>query len=489
MIDTVRAPGRNVFFALAALAVLMASIDATIVAVAIPQLTAALNAPLTWVSWTLTGYQLVQVIMLPLAGQLSDTLGRKRVFLACVATFTAGSLLSGLAPSIGVLILCRLLQAMGGGGLMPSAIGIISDQFKERRAQAIGLFTSVFPLGGIIGPNLGGFIVQHWSWRELFFINVPIGVLVFIGVRQLLSETGPSTRRPAIDWAGLVLFAVAIVALLSDMTALGNAPSFWQSPWFWVLLLVSAASLVLLLRHLRVAANPLVDFELIAGQPFLAANLYNLLFGAAAFGFFSFVPYYAVVRYGLTPFESGAVLTPRALMMIGATTVASLYVIKLGYHVPMLTGMGLVALSLVLLSFGWTSLDLGPLHVSGFWLLAMIVSLSGLGMGFAAPASNNAALDLAPRRAAQLTGLRGMFRQTGGAIGIAAIVLVLSLVPDQAQGLSTVFAVLAGVLLLTVPLTLMIPDTARQRYLGRRAGESGPMEPPLEITPRRQPGG
>ena len=112
--------------------------------------------------------------MLPLAGKLSETLGRKHVFLFCVGMFTLGSLLCGLAPNICLLIVFRALQAIGGGGLMPSAVGMVSDQFRERRAQAIGLFTSVFPIGGIIGPNLGGYILEHWSWREMFFVNVPL---------------------------------------------------------------------------------------------------------------------------------------------------------------------------------------------------------------------------------------------------------------------------------------------------------------------------
>src|SRR6185503_14958061 len=165
------APTRHIFFLLAASALLMASIDSTIVAVAIPQLTTALSSPLAWVAWTLTAYQLVQVVMLPLAGKLSDSFGRKKVFLFCVGMFTFGSLLCGLAPTIWFLIAARALQAVGGGGLMPSAVGLVSDQYRERRAQAIGLFASVFPIGGILGPNLGGLILQHWTWREMFFIN------------------------------------------------------------------------------------------------------------------------------------------------------------------------------------------------------------------------------------------------------------------------------------------------------------------------------
>src|SRR6185437_15196529 len=115
-------------------------------------------------------------------GKLSEALGRRRVFLFCVVVFTASSVLCGLAPNVGWLIAFRAVQAIGGGGLMPSAVGIIADEYRSHRAQAIGLISSVMPIGSIVGPNLGGFILQNWSWRALFWINVPIGVAVIAGV-------------------------------------------------------------------------------------------------------------------------------------------------------------------------------------------------------------------------------------------------------------------------------------------------------------------
>lgn len=456
---------RHLFFVLAAFAVLMASIDATIVAVALPQLTTAFGAPLPWVSATLTAYQIVQVVMLPLTGKLSDSLGRRRVFLFCVGVFTLGSLLCGLAPSIGWLIAFRAVQAIGGGGLLPSAVGIVSDQYRERRAQAIGLFTSAFPIGGIIGPNLGGYIIQHWSWREMFLINVPIGLLVVGGVLVLVGDSADANRRRLhLDLPGLGLYAGAVVALMVGMTAAADDPALWSSPVLWALLVGALALLVLFLRHVRRAADPIMDYQLLASHPFLAANLYNFLFGASVFGLFSFMPYYAVLRYNLTPFESGAVMTPRAVAMIVVSTVASLYVIRLGYRLPMLVGMGLLVMMLALLSQGWQNVALGGLTLHGFWLLALLLLVGGVGMGLSAPSSNNAALDLAPGKAAGMTGVRGMFRLTGGALSVAAIVLALSFFPDQAHGLEVIFMVLAGVLLLTIPLTLAIPDTARERW-------------------------
>jgi EmrB/QacA subfamily drug resistance transporter len=459
------AVARHLVFVLAALAVLMASIDLTIVAVALPQLTMAFQAPLTWTSWTLTAYQLVQVVMLPLAGRLSDTLGRKRVFLFCVGTFTTGSLLCGVAPSIGLLIAFRALQAVGGGGLLPSAIGLISDQYQKHRQQAIGLLSSVLPIGGIIGPNLGGYILEHWTWREIFFINVPIGAAVFVGVWLLLQEPQVGWRWPRVDPIGLAMFSAALALLMYGMTVLADNPELRRSPGPWTLLAASVVLFILFLRNSRRSSNPVIQYRLLAESPFLAANLYNLFYGGVLFGFFSFLPYYAVVRYGMSPLQSGALLTPRGIATVVASALASVFIIPLGYRVPMLLGMFLISASLLLLGQHLMVVQLGPTTISGFWLLSTVVAISGVGMGLANPASNNAAIELAPRQAAEVTGIRGMFRLTGGAFTITTTVLVLSAFSDQAEGLEFMFRVLAVVLLVTsLPLTLMIPDTARERW-------------------------
>src|ERR1700704_781044 len=209
------------FFGLAALSLLMFSIDSTVVSVALPNMMVDLQTSLVWLGWTLTAYMLTQTAVLPLAGKLSESFGRMRVFLVCVFLFTLGSLLCGLAPNIYVLIGCRVLQALGGGGFLPSAAGIVAREFPVNRDRMIGLFSSIFPLGGIIGPNLGGFIVQHWSWREIFLINVPIGVLVLLFLIRQAGTVEPTTER-RIDVPGALLFAGAITSLLAGLSLLGS---------------------------------------------------------------------------------------------------------------------------------------------------------------------------------------------------------------------------------------------------------------------------
>lgn len=455
---------RHIFFVLAVSAVLMNSIDSTIVAVAVPQLTSALDAPLILVAWTITAYQLTQIIMLPLAGKLSDSLGRRKVFLFCVGMFTFGSLLCGMAPSIWFLIGARALQAIGGGGLMPSAVGVISDHYREHRAQARGLFSSVLPIGGILGPNVGGFILEHWTWRDMFFINVPIGLLVFCGA-MLLLRSDRATAKRHFDIPGIAMYGSALILLLVTMTAAGNDPALWHDPRALLAVLLSVALIVVFLRYIRGAANPVMDYALVARQPFLAANLYNLFFGAAVFGVSAFIPTYAVSHFGMSPLLSGAVLTPRSIAIIVTSIFASLWLIRLGYRKPMLVGSALVTLMLLLLGTGWTSLQIGPLAITGFPLLAAMLFIGGTGLGLANPASNNASLDLAPERAAALTGVRSMFRLTGGVLSVTGISLALTFFPDRGQGLAVIFGSLSVAMLIVVPLTLSIPDSARERHL------------------------
>lgn len=451
---------RHLIFLLAALAVLMSSIDGTIVVVALPQLTESLQTSLTWVGWTLTSYQLVQIVMYPLAGKLSDALGRRRVFLLCVGTFTAASLLCAVAPNVGTLIVCRALQAIGGGGLMPSVIGIVADEYRGHRAQAIGLISSVMPIGSVVGPNLGGYLLETWGWRAMFFINIPIGIVLILGFVFLLPKPMSQPRRRSLnaDALGLVQFTGAIVSAMIGMTLIADDPRQAQNPLIWVLFAVGIVLAVTFVRHTRITPDPVMEYRLLARSPFLAANIYNFFFGAVTMGFYSFIPYYAVIKYGLSSFESAAVLTPRALVVMVVSTLASLYIRRLGYRWPMLLGMAFVGVTFLLMAQGWSSVRVGPLTLSGFWLLAAIIAIGGLGMGLANPASSNAAIDFAPEKAASITGIRGTFRLAGGTVSISFIVLALSFFSDQAAGLDTIFVVFTAILLLTVPLVLMIPE-------------------------------
>jgi MFS family permease len=329
----------------------------------------------------------------------------------------------------------------------------------------VGIIGSAMPMGTIIGPNLGGFLLQVWTWRALFWVNVPIGVAVIAGVVSL-SRHRPArqTRRAVhVDVLGLLLYASAIVALTYAMTLVADEPGQASRPLIWILIAASLGLGVGFVWHVKRSRDPVMDYKLLATNPFLAANLYNFFYGAATLGIFSFVPYYAVTHFGLSAFQSGAVLTPRALIVFCTSILGSVYILRFGYRRPMLFGLALNCLTLLLLAQGWTGVPLGGFEIDGYWLLAAILAVAGLGNGISNPASNNAAIELAPRQAAAITGIRNTFRLTGGALSIAAIVLTLSFFPDQSQGFSVVFYVSTAILLATTPLIVAIPDGRTRR--------------------------
>ncbi|MGI8551543.1 MAG: MFS transporter [Dehalococcoidia bacterium] len=466
---------KYVIFGLVALALLMSSIDNTIVAVGLPAMRTGLHTSIVLIGWTITIYQLGQLLVLPLAGKLSDELGRKRIFLGSIAIFTGASFLCGIAPNVYLLIIFRLLQAIGGGAFLPSCTGIISDTFQEKRGQAIGLFSSIFPIGGVIGPNIGGILIDHLSWRFIFYVNVPIGIAVLILTAYLYHTKQETHGSSHIDFVGVALYGSGITTLLLDLTWLGQSPrGATHSPLLWLSMAGAAALFWLWYRHENRTAEPMVDMTLLKYRPFLAANGYNFLFGAGVFGFTAFLPTYAELHYHMSATLAGALLTPRAVIMICTSTIASFFLIRFGYRLPMILGVSFASLSLFLTSLGKENLVLLGLHISNFVYLGAVIAILGLGFGLSAPASNNAALDIMPGKVAAVTGIRGMFRQTGGILGTAMTVFVISLYRDESQGLQVVFFSLAIVLLLIIPVVFLIPDTARQRRrnVDHQAGQS-----------------
>ena len=455
-----------VTFAVVGLALLMASVDSTIVAVGLPWLLVDLKTNLALVGWTMTGYQFAQGIIMPIAGRLSDEWGRKRLFLGSVALFTLASIAAALAPNIYLLVLFRIIQGIGGGTFLPSATGIISDAFEDRRAQAIGMFGSIFPIGGIIGPNIGGFILDHFSWRWIFFVNVPVGVLLLVLGSFVLtkgSETVNANNRK-MDGLGIGLFVGAVFSILYAITNWANGASGWVTAALFVL---GAVLFFLFVRHEDRTSSPMLDMRLLRWRPFMAVNIYNFLFGAVVFGVVSFIPYYATTAYAMTPGQDGVLLTPRSITMIIASTVTSLFIIRFRYRVPMIAGVVMISASLFFMSLGISDLNVLGVGIHTLALLATVVAVMGIGMGVANPASNNAALDLIPGKVAAATGMRGMSRMVGGVLGTALVSLILSQFADKARGMQTIYLGLAIVMLLIIPVVFFIPDTAADRAHGR----------------------
>src|SRR3990170_2251794 len=309
---------KYLIFSIVSLALFLSSVNATTVSVAFPVIVSEFNASLVLTGWVLSVYQLVTISAMPVVAKMSESYGRKSTFMLCALMFTIGSVLCAIAPNVTLLIIFRVIQGIGGGGFLPSAAGIVSDEFPQARQRAIGLFTSIFPIGAIVGPNLGGWIVASFGWESVFWFNVPIGIIMLI-LSKLLMRTDSGVHR-RIDFIGgglLIGFLAAFMLALSELGNIGSGVS-----WIVVSLLVvlSMVILVAFLHRERTTRDPIINLELLWSRPFLGANAYNVVYGVCAFGIFSLVPLYAVSIYGMSIFESGLILTPRTLGMMLAST-------------------------------------------------------------------------------------------------------------------------------------------------------------------------
>jgi EmrB/QacA subfamily drug resistance transporter len=440
---------RKLIFAIVSIGLFMASIDQTIVATALPNIERELHAGINWSGWTISIYALGQVIAMPMAGKISDMYGRKRVFLVSAAVFTTASLCCGFAGSMPLLLLARLIQALGGGAFMPSATGIVSDHFGEERDRAVGMFTSILPVGGIIGPVIGGLFVSYWTWRGIFLVNVPIGIVLIVATMKFIpaSATRPSSR---IDVRGIALLTGLIATAMFGITYLGAGGIPLYSPVFLCCEAAAIALGYLFLRHSKRAAAPFVPYRLLRGRGFAIMNLINYVYGAAALGFAALVPLYAQERYGISALGAGTLLTARAIGMIAVAGAASMALRRTGYRWPMIGGFLILVAGLVIMALG------APMSPYGW--LALGSGLTGLGMGLSVPAANNASLQLAPDQVAAIAGLRGMFRQAGAitAVSVTTAVIARSAHPGIVQ--AHVFIVFGALLLLMLPLVKLVPD-------------------------------
>jgi EmrB/QacA subfamily drug resistance transporter len=447
--------GRKVYpfviFGVTVTAILMGALDQSIVATALPTLRHSLHAQLNWAGWTITAYQFGLVMALPVAGRISDQFGRRRIFLVCLVIFTSFSLLCAIASNIYELVAFRAIQALGGGAFMPSAIGIIADHFGKNRDRAIGMISSTVPIGSLAGPLLGGVIVAYWSWRGIFLINVPIGIIIFILTLRYVPRSRP-IDAPKADIRGVTLLAGVIVPLMYGITTLGDGTTSVWSPQFIVPELLAVACGYLFVRHARVAIAPVIPLRLLRSGGFGTLNIINYLYGGCALGIGALIPLYAEERYHFGSLEAGTVLATRAVgvLVIAATT--SFLIRRIGYRRPMIVGFSVAALGMVVLA-------LGPRGLSTYAWLAIGAALMGLGNGIAAPATNNAVLHRAIGEAGSISGIRGMFRQFGAISAISVTTAIVSRSHNEGLALSHVFFILAIVVTaIVVPLTFTVAD-------------------------------
>lgn len=439
---------RWVVFAVVGLALLMFSLDGTSVATALTTIGTDLGADLAWTGWVVTGAAVGQILALPLGGWLGDRFGARRMFLAGVAVFTVMSGLSALSTSIAALIACRLLQGLAGGVMLPAATGVVAHQFGRDRDRALALFTSVFPIGAILGPLLGGVVLGTWSWHGIFLVNLPLGaLLVAAGVFLVADPPHRGTRR--IDVTGIALLVTTLLATMVTITRLGS-PGSGPVPTVLVAVL-AVASGTTFVRHARRAADSVIPLRLLAGRGLGTMNVTNVVFGAVVIGFSATLPLYAQIRYDLPAFLAGALLTGRAVGTIAASGAAVALLRRVGHRPLLLAGLGLVVIGMLATAATPPGLDPAP------WLFAASTVL-GLGTGLAGPAANNAGMHLVPDDVAAASGLRIMFRQMGGIAAVSVTTAAVTASADPGSAGALAFAALAVVMAASAVLAARLPN-------------------------------
>ena len=410
------------------LATFMELLDTAIANVSLPHIAGGLATSYDESTWVLTSYLLANAVVLPLSAWLSRVFGRKNYYMTCVALFSLSSLLCGLAPSLGLLIFFRVLQGIGGGGLAPVEQAILVDTFPPaKRAAAFALYSMAIVTAPAIGPPLGGWITDSFSWRWIFFINIPIGILSLLLTNRVVSdppefkrevEAARSAGKLRVDYIGILLVAVGF-ASLEVVLDRGERLDWFENKFivgfFVVAITALIAAVIWELRH----PDPVVDISLLKERNFAIANGYYFLFGFVLFGSTVLVPQMLQSLYGYTATDAGLVLGPGAMVIV----VLAPLVVRLVRRIPAarLLALGFTILGLSMWYFA--SFNLATNYARESWARA----LQGLGLAFVfVPASQLAYSYLPKEKNNKASSLTNLFRNQGGSFGIAFVTTLLA---------------------------------------------------------------
>jgi EmrB/QacA subfamily drug resistance transporter len=400
-------------FAALMLGMFLAALDQTIVSTALPTIVGQLGG-LAHLSWVVTSYLLASTVSTPLYGKLGDMYGRKPVFLAAILIFLAGSMLAGLSQTMGQLIAFRALQGAGAGGLMVGAQAIIADIVPPReRGRYMGLIGSVFAVASVAGPLLGGFFVEQLSWRWIFYVNLPIGVLaVLVVVFKLHLASARSPHR--IDWLGLSLLAPGVSAIIL-LTTWGGDEYAWTSP---ETLGLGAAAVLLLAAFVvqeRRAEEPLIPLRLFSSGVFRVASALGFMIGLAMFGAIIFIPLYLQLVFGASPTTSGLQMLPLIGGLLVASVASGRVITRIGrYKAFPIAGTAILAVGMFLLS----RLEVDTPH----WVASAYMLVVGIGIGLVMQVLVLAVQNDAPQGDIGVATSTATFcRSMGGSFGVAIL--------------------------------------------------------------------
>jgi len=403
------------------LATFMEVLDTSVANVALPHIAGSLAAGPEESTWILTSYLVANAIILPVSGSLGALVGRKRLFVTCIGVFTLASAACGAAGSLGVMIVARVLQGVGGGALQPIAQAILLESFPpERRGVAMAVYGMGVVVAPIVGPTLGGWITDNYSWRWIFYINLPVGVLAVLMTQAFVADP-PYARRGRsgpLDYLGFGLLAlwVGTLQLVLDK---GQQDDWFEAAWIrWASVVVAAALAAFVARELRAAA-PIVDLRVLANRNFAVGVLLITVMGAILYASIALLPLFLQTLLGYPALQSGKAVTPR-----GVGALASMIVV--GSLVRRIDGRALVGFGFAILAgatwmLGRLNLDVAMRDV--VWPNV----LAGVAVGFIfVPLTTVSVGDLRNEQIGNATGIYNLMRNLGGSAGIAMVTTLLA---------------------------------------------------------------
>src|SRR5712671_6665977 len=405
------------------LATFMEVLDTSIANVALPHIAGSLSAGQDESTWVLTSYLVSNAIVLPLSGWLSSIMGRKRFYMSCVALFTISSALCGFAPNLPMLIIFRVLQGAGGGGLQPSEQAILADTFPPaKRGMAFAVYGAAVVVAPAIGPTLGGWITDNFSWRWIFFVNIPVGIISLLLTSRLIQDPPEFRRRKwsetRIDYMGLGLIAVGLGALQIVLDK-GQREDWFESRFIVVLTVISAAALIFAViwewRH----KDPIVELHLYKERTFATANFLMFMLGFALLGSTLLLPLFMQTLLGYTAERAGLALMPGGFTIMLLLPIVGFLLSRYSPRYLMMFGLSALSFSL----FHMTSFDLGV----AFRTVTMARAFQALGLAFLFVPINTTAYSGLPRdKNNAASGLMNLARNIGGSVGISVVTTLLA---------------------------------------------------------------
>lgn len=405
--------------AVVVLGTFMSILDTTIVNVAINDLAQEFDATLPTIQWVATGYMLALATVIPLTGYFADRFGTKRLYMTSIVLFLAGSLLSGAAWSAESLILFRVLQGFGGGMIMPAGMTILTHAAgPQRMGRIMGVVGVPMLLGPILGPILGGYFVDDVSWRWIFYVNLPVGLVALLLARRFLPRD-ESQQHHKLDWLGVLLLSPGLALFVYGLAETASEGGFGSlktaGPAIVGLLLVGA-----FLRHAaHRAEDPLIDVRLFKRMPVGPSAATTFLFGTAFFGTMFLVPLYLQLVQGKSAFDSGLLIAPQGIGAMLTMPIAGRLTDRTGPGRIVLVGLVFVTAAM----YGLSHVD----ETTSLWLFCGLLFLNGLGMGSTMmPAMSAAMRSLQRDEVARATSGLNVVQRVGGSLGTAILAVVLT---------------------------------------------------------------